>query len=181
MIRDWTLESSDDIANAGIFTLRSETWRSPRDCVSYPFSVIDSHDWVNIIALTDDQQVVMVRQFRVGNRKVTLEIPGGGVELGEDPLHGAQRELAEETGFVAPRWTALGWCEPNPAMQNNRCHAYLAEGAYRAAEPSPDGREDLEVELVPLVEIPRLIWSGEISHVLVAHAFQRHELLRRGL
>jgi len=181
MIKDWTLEGSDDVANARIFTLRTEMWLSPKDGVSYPFSIVDAHDWVNIIALTDDQQVVMVRQFRVGTRRTTLEIPGGGVELNEDPLDGGRRELREETGYAAVRWTSLGFCEPNPAMQNNRCHTFLAEGAYRAGDPTPDQREDLDVEQVPLLDIPRLIVTGQITHVLVAHAFHRLDLLRRGV
>ena len=179
MIKDWTLEGSDDVAHARIFTLRTEQWLSPKDGMSYPFSIVASHDWANVIAVTDDGLVVMVRQFRVGTRRTTLEIPGGGLEPGEDPLEGGRRELAEETGYAARRWTSLGWIEPNPAMQNNRCHTFLAEGAYRVGEPMPDEREDLEVELVALADIPGLIVRGEITHVLVAHAFHRLDLLRR--
>ncbi len=66
-------------------------------------------------------------------------------------------------------------------MQNNRCNMFLAEGEYRVGDPTPDGREDLELELISLVEVPRLIVSGQISHVLVAHAFQRYELMKHGL
>lgn len=177
MIRPWTLEGQTHLADAHIFQLKRESWRSPKDGQPYDFSIVDSHDWVNVIALTDAGKVVMVRQFRVGTRAVTLEIPGGGVEPGEDALTGARRELLEETGYEAERWTSLGFVEPNPAMQNNRCYSFLAEGARRVGEPQPDVREDLEVEERELSEIPGLLLSGEITHVLVAHAFHRLALL----
>ncbi len=187
-VRDWTLESTTPLADARIFELRREVWRSPKDGVAYDFSVVASPDWVNVVALTEAGQVVLIRQFRVGTRAVTLEIPGGAVERGEDPLQAAQRELEEETGYTAARWSSLGMVEPNPAFQDNRCHFFLAEGARRldAAEArahptEPDSREDIVVEERPLAEVPALVVSGAITHALVLNAFYRLELWQRGV
>lgn len=127
---------------------------------------------MNVIALTDRHQVVLVRQFRAGTRSVTLEIPGGGVETHDgSALVAARRELREETGCVARSWKRLGVVRPNPAFQVNRCTTYLARGCRLVGELMPDAGEDLVVELVPLPRIPGLIRSGRITHSLVIAAF----------
>jgi len=127
---------------------------------------------VNVIALTDRNQVVLVRQFRAGTRSVTLEIPGGGVERTDgSALVAARRELREETGYAARSWKRLGVVQPNPAFQSNRCTTYLARGCRCVGDLIPDAGEDLAVELVPLSRIPGLIRSGRITHSLVIAAF----------
>jgi 8-oxo-dGTP pyrophosphatase MutT (NUDIX family) len=146
--------------------------RSPRTSLPHPFYVLDCPDWVNVIALTDRNEVVLVRQFRAGTRSVTLEIPGGGVEPHDrTPLLAARRELREETGHSARRWKRLGVVQPNPAILTNRCTTYLAGGCRPVGEIMPDAGEDLAVELVPLTRIPSLIRRGEITHSLVIAAF----------
>ncbi|ANM29685.1 hypothetical protein ABI59_08980 [Acidobacteria bacterium Mor1] len=139
---------------------------APRD-----YYVIEAPDWINVIPLTDDDQVVMVKQYRVGVERFTLEIPGGMCEPGEDPVETAARELREETGYACAEMIPLGSVEPNPAIQNNTCFTYLARGAYQAGPQEPDGDEDIELSTVPLQSIPSLIASGEITHSLVVAAF----------
>jgi ADP-ribose pyrophosphatase len=180
-VQPWPTLDSRHLATTGIFELRIDRCQSPRDGKSYEFAVIDSPDWVNVIALTAEERVVFVRQYRVGTREVSLEVPGGIVERGEAPAQAAIRELREESGYVAERWTPLGPIAPNPAFQNNLCWSFLAEGCRRAGEPEPDDQEAFTVEEIALSDVPRRLASGEIVHALVAHAFQRLELLRAGL
>ena len=136
-----------------------------------PFYVVDAPEWINVIPLLADDRVVMVRQYRFGTESETLEIPGGMCDPGEDPLIAARRELLEETGFTAASMVPLGSVHPNPAIQSNRCHSFLATGLKREAEPSPDTYEGFEERLVPLNDIPALIAAGDISHSLVVTAF----------
>lgn len=140
--------------------------REPRD-----FFVVEAPDWINVIPLTDDRRVVLVRQYRFGIEGFTLEIPGGMCDSGEDPVAAARRELREETGYEARELVPLGWVHPNPAVQTNRCHSFLALGVVEAGPAEPDPDEAFEIMTVPLLEIPRLVASGDITHSLVVAAF----------
>jgi ADP-ribose pyrophosphatase len=162
-----------------VFTVRRETHLSPRTGRPHPFYVLDCPDWVNVIALTDRSEVVLVRQFRAGTNSLTLEIPGGGVETKDrSALAAARRELREETGQAARTWKRLGVVNPNPAFQSNRCTTFLAEGCRSVGALIPDAGEDLAVELVPRRSIPGLIRRGQITHSLVIAAFHFFSLRR---
>ena len=132
--------------------------------------VMEAPEWVNVVPITDDGRVLLVRQWRFGVAAPTLEIPGGMVEEG-DPRRAAARELEEETGHRAARWRRLGTLHPNPAILANRLHVFLATDLERLGEPPGDGDEEIELESAPLAEIPSLIARGEISHALVVAAF----------
>jgi 8-oxo-dGTP pyrophosphatase MutT (NUDIX family) len=155
-----------------VFSVQRDSSLSPRTGKPHPFYVLDCPDWVNVIALTGRNEVVLVRQFRAGTRTVTLEIPGGGVEAQDgSALVAARRELREETGHAAQNWKRLGVVHPNPAFQTNRCTTYLARGCRRVGALMPDAGEDIAVECVPLAKIPGLIRTGKITHSLVIAAF----------
>jgi 8-oxo-dGTP pyrophosphatase MutT (NUDIX family) len=175
----WPLLSNEPLGAFKVFSVRRETLRSPRTGRPHPFYVLDCPDWVNVVALTDRNEAVLVRQFRAGTHSVTLEIPGGGVEPHDrHALVAARRELREETGHVARSWKRLGVVSPNPAIQSNRCTTYLAAGCRRVGDLIPDAGEDLAVELVPLARIPHLIRTGRITHSLVIAAFHFLSLAR---
>jgi len=135
------------------------------------FTVIQSPNWVNVIALTTDDQVVMVRQYRHGIDDLTLEIPGGIVDPGEDALTAVKRELYEETGYRAQRWVKLGEVESNPAFMDNHCGLFLALDATLEGAGELDETEFIEVELHPLETIPGRMADGTIRHSLVVSAF----------
>lgn len=135
------------------------------------FFVLQAPDWVNVVPLTDDDRVVLVRQFRFGVEGFTLEIPGGMCDGDEPPLRTAARELREESGYEAREIVPLGWVHPNPAIQSNRCHSFLALGAHPAGPMDPDPHEAFEVVTVPLGEIHGLVADGTITHALVVAAF----------
>jgi len=146
--------------------------REPKDTF-----VVDAPDWINVVPVTPDGHVVFVRQFRFGIDAVALEIPGGMCDPAEDPREAARRELREETGYHSDAWVDLGWVHPNPAIQTNRCHTFLAREAAKVGEPEPDGDEAFEIVTVPQGEVAGLIRDGAITHALVVAAFYRLGLL----
>jgi len=170
MIKPWEILNSKVDADYRIFKIRVDQAVSPRTNKSGEFYTLQSSHWVNVIPLTPDQKVVMIRQYRHGSRKVTLEIPGGLVDEA-DPKEAAIRELLEETGYAGPKVSLLGSTNPNPALFDNLCYTYLVEDARKVGDASLEVDEDIEVELVPLSSLPALIRDGTISHALVIVAF----------
>jgi ADP-ribose diphosphatase len=166
----WPIVQSDHTADFHVFRTRVDLARSPRSGKLHQFVVLDAPDWVNVVAVTEDEQVVLVRQYRHGLRSVSLEIPGGMADPGESPEAAARRELLEETGYGSDHWERLGLVHPNPAIQNNSLTTFLARGSRRIAEPTPDGTEDIVVELVPVAELATLVSTGRITHALVVNA-----------
>lgn len=130
-------------------------------------------DWVNIAAVTPDEQVVLVRQHRWGIDAPSLEVPGGIVDPGESPEEAAVRELSEETGFGGGALIPLGFVHPNPAIQDNRCWLYAMTGATQIRAPHPDPSEDLDTVLTPISELGALLRGGTISHALALVTLHR--------
>jgi ADP-ribose pyrophosphatase len=167
----WPVVSSRVRGDYRVFRVRQDVTRSARTGRPHDFYVLECSDWANVVALTPENDVVLVRQFRAGTRSITLEIPGGSVEKGESAAAAVRRELREETGYAARSWKRIGVVRPNPAIQGNRCSTYLAKGCHAVGDLIPDDGEDLAVELVPLRRIPDLIRRGRITHSLVIAAF----------
>ena len=169
-MKPWRRLGSERLQRCVVFDLDRVRFEPPEGPAK-DFWVVEAPDWINVIPLTDDGRVVLVKQYRFGIEGFTLEIPGGMCDGAEPPLDAARRELREETGYEARELVPLGWVHPNPAVQTNRCHTFLALGAHPAGPPQPDEDESFEVSAVPLDDIPGLIRDGTITHALVIAAF----------
>ena len=167
----WRRGRSEQLADCRVFRVRRDLSADPRDGREHDFYVVEAPDWVNVIPLTDDGRVVLIEQYRHGSRELTLEIPGGMMDPGESPEQTAARELQEETGYGGGELLFLGSTRPNPAIQNNWLHSYVARGVRFMHEPAAEGTEQTAVRLVPLDSVPRLICEGCIDHALVVAAF----------
>ncbi len=132
------------------------------------------------MAITPDDEVVMITQYRHGSHQVELEIPGGLVDPGEEPAAAAARELLEETGYRAAGVEPIGIANPNPALFGNRCHTFLAPEAVPVAAIQNTQLEETSVELVPVSEIPDLLRQGRIPHALVVAALYWYALRKPG-
>jgi 8-oxo-dGTP pyrophosphatase MutT (NUDIX family) len=126
--------------------------------------------WVNIVAVTAGGELLLIRQYRFGTNRIELEIPGGAVNLGEDPLAAGERELLEETGYAGENGRIIGKVCPNPAIQNNFCYTVLVENVRKISEPQQDDMEDIEVLTLPQKEVEALMTNGIIEHGLVLNA-----------
>lgn len=167
MIRGgWELLGDTEIESFRIMRARKSKRRNLRNGAEFDFFLIDGHDWANVLAITPDNQVVLVKQYRHGAEEYTFEIPGGCVEPGEDPHQGAVRELREETGYSVTESIPLGVVRPNPALMSNFCYFYLARGASLTHPPHLDPGEDINVVLKPVEEVIQMATNGQLGHGL---------------
>jgi ADP-ribose pyrophosphatase len=176
----WDKGKSRLLSSTRILDLTSVEFRHPAREAGREFIVIHAPDWVNVIAVTVDRRLVLVRQFRYGIDDFSTEIPGGVIEPGEDPLAAGLRELLEETGYAGERARIIGSVYPNPAIQDNRCHFVLVENVAKVRAVAWDSDEDLECLLAPVEEVLDWARTGRIRHALVVGALMHYEGLMRG-
>lgn len=176
----WDALGHTNLLRTRVFDVRSTRYRHPQRATERDFVIIDAPEWVNVIAVTPDEKIVMVRQFRYGLDAFSLEIPGGVVERGEAPLIAGVRELREETGYAGLPARLLGSVHPNPAIQSNRCHFLLVEQAVPTTSTAWDHDEEIEVSTLPVDEVFSLARTGGITHSLVLNALFLFQALRRG-
>jgi ADP-ribose pyrophosphatase len=158
-----------------IFDVVGARYRHPVRSTEREFIVLAAPDWVNVIALTPDGHLVLVRQFRYGIDEFSLEIPGGVIDPGEDPVAAGLRELREETGYTGVSAKLLGSVHPNPAIQSNRCHFVFVDAAVKSHELAWDADEEIHVTTQPVDEVLALARSGGIVHGLVLNALMLFE------
>ena len=182
MITPWKTLRTTPVGDFRIFKIRSDVKTSPRTGQELDFFVLDSVNWVNVIAITPEQQLVMVEQYRHGSDTVELEIPGGMMDPGEtDPVTTAVRELREETGYEGNNARLLGSIWSNPAILSNKTHTVLIENCRLKHDVEWDHGEDMTTQLVPVTEIQKLVADEKIGHSLVAVALYYFDLWRRGI
>lgn len=171
MIKPWPVISSKPSGDYRIFKIRTDRRQSPRTEAEHDFFVIDCPNWVNVIALTADNQLVMIEQFRCGTDTVELEIPGGMIDSSDpDPVAAGVRELREETGYQGERAAILGETSPNPAIMSNTCYTVIVRDCELKHPTAFDPGEDLVTRLVPVSELRGLVANGKIRHSLVTVA-----------
>lgn len=175
----WERLEERTIATTRVLDLRSVHFRHPRREVDRDFVVVAAPDWCNVIALTPDGRLILVRQFRYGIDEFSLEIPGGVIDPGEDPVVAGQRELREETGYVGTAARLLATVHPNPAIQNNRCHLVLVENATPSSAQQWDHDEEIEVLTAPVDDVFAWARAGKITHSLVVCGLMHFEPIWR--
>jgi ADP-ribose pyrophosphatase len=156
-----------------LFNARYDFMENPRNHKIMKRIVLEARDWVNVVAITPEKNIVLVKQYRFGTGKITIEIPAGLIDQNEPSKDAAIRELREETGYTTNNWEYLGYVEPNPAFLNNRCHHWLAMDVVKTAKTELDDGEDIAVELYSSAQLTDAIHSGEVNHVLALSALSR--------
>ncbi len=178
-VRQWSISERMPPEDHGIFKITTKTVLSPRTGAAMRVKSISMRDWVVVLPLTEEGEVVMVQQYRHGVEGVFLELPGGLIDPGDgSPAVAAGRELREETGFEAMELVSLGSCFPVPALMENRCFFVLARSVRPVCAPQPDPGEDIEVVRLALAEVPHLIQTGQISSGMIQLAFSMYFLQR---
>lgn len=172
-MRPWTKHGSEYLPSNPIFRQRIDEMENPRTGGRMRALVLETLDWVNVVARDTRGDYVLVRQYRFGSARIATELPGGAIESGEEPLVAGQRELLEETGYSGGTWTALGASEPNPAFLSNLCHHFLAEGVELTGEQELDSGEDIEVITMDEARLLSEVHSGSMRHALVLAALGR--------
>ncbi|MFM7298796.1 MAG: NUDIX hydrolase [Planctomycetota bacterium] len=177
--RPWPRVNSQYGPDLLVCRARFDTLTNPRTGKDMLRTVLETPQWCNVVALTRERRLIVVRQFRFGSSSITTEIPGGVVDPLEEHGHAARRELREECGYTSERWTYLGCVEPNPAFHDNLCHHWLAEDCELTDAQDLDSGEDIVVDTLALDDVRARIAAGEIRHALVITALARVLDLRR--
>lgn len=172
-IKPWKTLDSVELAKFGYFRLRKDKCELPDGRVMPGYYTMEFNDWVNIIPVTKENKIVLIRQYRHSVGEITIEIPGGSINpgLNEAILKGAERELEEETGYTSKNIEFVGIQHPNPALLSNKMHTYIAWDAEKTKDQELDPFEDIEVFEVSFKELNELIQSGKITHSIILGSF----------
>lgn len=163
----WEIIKDKKVYETPIFSLHEKKVLPDAGSDAASFYVLQAPEWINVISLTEDNNIILVEQYRHGIDEPTLEIPGGMVDEGEQPIEAAKRELQEETGYEADSWEALGKVSSNPAILSNFTHLYLATRCKKTGPQQTDGHEDINVHTMPLHEFLSLVEEDVVHHSIV--------------
>ena len=164
IVEPWIVEKTEAGPDLILFHTRYDWVRSPHSRKGLRAIVLESPDWVNVVALTPENKILVVRQYRFGTRSASSEIPAGLIEPGETPAHAAARELAEETGYTSDDWTPTGWIEANPAFLNNRCYLWLAKNAVKTLPTHMDETEEVYLDIMTEDQVRAEIAAGRMRN-----------------
>lgn len=174
---NWKRLSSKYISHHIYFTAREDKCEMPDGRIIDPYFVVELPPSVCAMAITEDDRVIMVRQYRHPVEETLLELPGGFIDTGEDPGEAIARELLEETGYSFSSFTALGKVAANPGVLNNYTYLFLAEGGKQVAKQQLDNNEDIGIEFFTIDEVRRLLEQHDIKQALhttcLFYAFQQ--------
>jgi ADP-ribose pyrophosphatase len=173
MIKSWKRKESQILQKTRILDFCEATDVSPYTEKEHRFVFIDSLKWVNLVPITEQNEIVMIRQYRHGSQRVTLEIPGGMVDVGEEPWKAAARECHEETGYVVKTPYSLGELNPNPALFNNSLHTFYGRVSEYRPKVHFSETEKTEVELIAIHRLRPLLLDSTIDHALVCATLWR--------
>jgi ADP-ribose pyrophosphatase len=161
--RPWkVLQSTYAVADRWL-RLRSDVLQAPDGRTPSPRTVIEHPDWVDVIALTADLNIVLVDQYRHSVGSVRTEFPAGTIDVGEEPLAAVRRELLEETGYASDDWHLLGTARVYPAFQTNRIWSFVALNACRTSEQNLDQGEVIHCYELPLADFISQVETGSIN------------------
>ncbi|MEP1305151.1 MAG: NUDIX hydrolase [Balneola sp.] len=175
-IEPWLTTNEQVEYTTNIFKVLSRDMKISSENHKATFSIVEAPDWINVIALTDENEIVLVEQYRYGIEEPTLELPGGMVDPGEHPKETSIRELKEETGYAGNEVVNLGKVSSNPAILTNYTHTYLVKGCKQVADQKLDGNERINVHLMPLQKFLDMVADGEVHHSLVVAAVAKYLL-----
>jgi len=161
-IEPWQLLDSTYSFRDRWLSVRSDTVRLPGGKTMSPYHVVEVADWVNVVAISETGNVILVEQYRHAVQRVLLEIPAGHVDPKEDREAAARRELLEETGYGGGTWHALGALHPVASRFANQVHSYLAFGVRKVGEPLQEESENLTIREMPWAEFVAGLQSGKL-------------------
>ena len=176
----WELHQQRELLRTPVVKVLSGPAVCKRSGRTRDFIQLDFPDWVNVVAVTPDNRIVLIRQFRYGSCRQEIEIPGGTIDPGEDPITAGCRELMEETGYSGEEAEIIGRVCPNPAIQGNGCFTVLVRNAVKTGMQSMDEMEDIHCFLESEAEVFQRIGNGSIDHGLVLNGLMYYQLWRRG-
>lgn len=166
--RKWKVLSSEYLFRRPWLTARKDVVQLPDGRINPEYYVLEYPDWVNVIAVTTDGQMILERQYRHGLGKTCYELPCGVIEEGEAPLEAAKRELLEETGYSGGQWFEWMTLSPNSSANTNLVHSFLATGVEKVSGQHLDATEDIEVSLHSPEFVRQLLVDNQILQALMA-------------
>ena len=165
-ILKWEKLSSRYLVKEKWATLRVDTCKLQNGTIKDDYYVLEYPNWVNAIALTADNKMILVRQYRHAADIVSLELPGGVMDGDEAPEYAIRRELLEETGYSFDSAELIATLYPNPATANNVTYTYLLKGGVKTHEQHLDEHEILNVEEYTIDEVKQLLAANKIDQAL---------------
>jgi 8-oxo-dGTP pyrophosphatase MutT (NUDIX family) len=165
--RDWEILSSRILLDCPPYlSVKEETVKLPNGHVIKNWYVLDFPNWITVIAITKEDNFIVIDQYRPGSKKTNFEIVAGIVEPGEDPLKAAQRELLEETGYGKGEWQLLTALNPNPNNHRNLSFSYLATGVVHLKKQHVENTEDVRIHFVSRHDMWQMLVEGDFIHAL---------------